>query len=308
MKDPIKEYIEAYREVFEGEVARRRKALELDLEVANLGADVIEEGERKLLAQHGVNIEELEKSNAQLSKQLAERVRKIDEELSHAPENFEEGRQRLRLVMQQVAACPQAKDPCIWSPPVIFNGIPGPCHNGCAVEVTNDSRLGRVYPVLTIRGTGRRGMRTGEVYCEYIWAFYTSSTGRYLVNPFLEFHGRIVQTREHHWFVRTSGTGWTYQLTMGHAQPGTPVPSPVFVDMEGTLPWIGGTFRYDGERTPNYMPFLLGGHWTYIHVGLRFRVSARSRYASVSVNFGNPRSDNYISITPLCYSVPGEWP
>ena len=309
MKDPIQEYLEAYRKVFEREIENRKRALELDLEVANLGVDVIEKGARKLLAQHGVNIAELEKSNAQLSKKLAERVSKVDEKLSQAPENFEKGRRHgLRLVRQQVAACPQTKDPCIHPPVAIFNDISGPCHNGCTVEVANDTLLGRVYPVLTMRGTGWNRMRTGEIYCEYIWAFYAPSTGRYLVNPFLEFHGRIVQTREYHCYADTSGTGWSYRLTMGHAQPGTPVPSPIFEDMEGTLPGIGGTFRYDGDRTPNYMPFLLGGHLTYIHVGLTFRVSARSRYASVGINFGDPREDNYIAIDPLCYSLPGTWP
>jgi hypothetical protein len=307
MKDPTQEYIESYREVFEKDAQRRRKAAEVNEEVANLGADVIERGTRKLLKKHEVDIEELEKSNEQLSQKLSERIHQIDEELSHLPEDYENNRRRLMLLTQQ-AGCAQSKDPCAWPPPMaIFNDIPRPCHDGCRVEVSNDPALGRVYPVLNMRGTGWSRMRTGEVYCEYIWAFDTTSTGRYLINPQLEFHGRVVQTREHHCYADTSGTGWEYRLTMGHAQP-PDIPSPIFTDMEGTLPHVAGSFRYDGFRVPNYMPILSGTHRTYIHVGLHLRVSARSQYATVQVNFGDPSSENFIGMPWLCWLPPGEWP
>jgi predicted translin family RNA/ssDNA-binding protein len=52
----MQEYIEAYREVFQKESARRAEALKLNEEV-------IERGARKLLAQQNVNVEELEASN-----------------------------------------------------------------------------------------------------------------------------------------------------------------------------------------------------------------------------------------------------
>lgn len=306
MKDPIQQYIEDYREVFEKACKRRARAAELDDEVANLGADVIAKGARDLIKKHGVDIEALEKSNAQLSKGLAERMVKIDEELSHGPEDMDDVRRRAMMVQQ--AAFAEPKDPCLWAPPTaIFNDIPMPCRNGCRVEISNDPLLGRIYPVLQMTGTGWSRMRTGEVYAEYLWAFFTTRTGRYLINPQIEFHGRVSQTREHHCYADTSGTGWNYQLTMGHAQP-PDIPAPIFTDMEGTLPHVAGTFRYDGFRWPNYMPVLLGQHLTYIHVGLRFRVSARSRYASVTVNFGDPRADNFIGMPWLCWLAPGEWP
>ena len=308
MRDHMQEYIEAYREVFQKESARRAEALKLNEEVANLGVDVIERGARKLLAQQNVNIEELEESNEQLSTRLAERVRTIDSRLSEAPEEFEADRQRRVLMMQQVA-CSQHRNDCLWTPPlVIFTDIPVPCHDGCQVEVDYDTSLGRVYPILVVRGTGWDHLRSGEIYCEYIWAFRTSRTGRYLVNPCLEFHGRIVQAREYHCYSDSSGTGWDYQLRIGHSQPEGPVTSPIFTDMEGSLPRVPGALRYDGFRWPNYMPYLAGGFLTYIYVGLHFRASARSRYATVNFNFGDPRGENFIAMPWLCYLPPGEWP
>lgn len=307
MKDPIQEYLDEYREVFNEASKRRERAAKINEKAANLGADVIEKGARRLLKQQDVDIDELETVNKQLSKQIQTRIDKIDEELSHAPPDFEENRRR-RDLMMQIAATPDVKDPCITPPPVaIFNDIPRDGGDGCRVEVTNNAALGRVYPVLIVRGTGWDHMLTGEVYCEYIWAFRTSTTGQYLINPYIEFHGRVVQTREHHCYSNTSGSGWDYQLTMGHAQP-PDIPSPLFTDMEGTLPHVAGTFRYDGERTPNYMPFLYGDRLTFVHIGLRFTVSARSRHATTQVNFGDPGDENFIGIHHFCWQPPGTWP
>jgi hypothetical protein len=300
MKDPIQEYIEAYREVFEKEVKRRAKALELDEEVANLGVDVIEKGARKLLTKYGVDIEELEKSNEQLSKRLAERMGKIQEELSHAPENVEEDRRRFALMIQR-AACAKQKDPCVPLPPVaIFTDISRTCNNGCRVEVSGETSLGRVYPYLHIRGTGWSGMRTGEITCEYIWTFIPDEAGTYLVNPLLEFHGHYSAAVEYHCYSNSSGTGKDYELAIGHSQES---PYPTFTDMDGTLPHVAGTWRYDGVRWPNYLCFLEGGHRTYVNVRLRFRVSARSRYASYTLNFGTPPDENFIVMPTLCYGV-----
>lgn len=263
MKDPIEEYIEAYREVFEKEAKRRAKALELDEEVANLGVDILEKGARKLLTKHGVDIEELEKSNEKLSKRLAERMNKIQEKLSHAPENVEEDRRRFALMMQR-AACAKQKDPCVPLPPVaIFTDIPRPCHDGCRVEVSGETSRGRIYPYLHIRGTGWSGMRIGEITCEYIWTFIPDETGTYLVNPFLDFNGYYSAAVEHHCYSNSSGTGKDYELAISHSQ-GSPYPT--FMEMDGTLPHIAGSWRHDDRRTSNYFCFLEGGRRAYINV------------------------------------------
>ena len=298
MKDPIEKYIEEYRKVFEKEAKRRAKALELDEEVANLGVDVIEKGARKLLTKHGVDIDELEKSNEQLSRRLAERMVKIQEKLSHAQENVEKDRRRLALMMQQ-ASCAKQKDPCVPLPPItIFLDIPIPYHDGCRVEVSAETLLGRVYPYLQVRGTGWSGMRTREITCEYIWTFRPDATGTYLINPMLEFHGYYSAALEYHCYSDSSGTGMSYELSIGHSQDN---PYPTFTDMDGTLPHIAGAWRYDGVRWPNYFCFLEGGRQTYVNIRLRFRVSARSQYASYTLNFATPPAENFIAIPMLCY-------
>ncbi len=112
MKDPVQEYIEAYREVFAKDMKLRARAAALNEEAANLGVDVIEKGARELLAKYKVDIDEIEKSNEQLSQRVAKRVQKIDEELSHVPEGFKDDRRRLSL-MQQVG-CLRHTDPYLW--------------------------------------------------------------------------------------------------------------------------------------------------------------------------------------------------
>ena len=304
------EYIEAYRQVFQEKTQRRAGALELDEKVANLGAAVIEKGARDLLKEQDVDIEKIEESNEQLSMRLAERLRTVDEELSKAPEDMEEERQRYAFMMKQRVSAQQEdpSDPCVESPPrVIFTDIPRTCSDGCRVEMASDRSLGRAYPVLVVRGTGWNQMRTAEVYCEYLWAFSPRTTGLHYINPHIEFHGRVVMAFEHHCYSDSSGTGYDFELTMGHAQPTAGTVSPVFTRVPLTLPHVAGTLRYDGFRWPHYECHLQGGHRVYIHVGLRFWVSARSRYASVNFNFGDPRSDNFIGMPWLCYLGPGDF-
>lgn len=59
------------------ESERRARAAELDDEVANLGVDLIAKGACELIDKHEENIETLEKSNAQPSKTLDEKIAEL---------------------------------------------------------------------------------------------------------------------------------------------------------------------------------------------------------------------------------------
>lgn len=67
------------------------------------------------------------------------------------------------------------------------------------------------------------------------------------------------------------------------------------------------TRTYDGERTPNYKPFLYGDRLTFVHIGLPFTASARSRHGTTQVNCGEPGAENFIGIHHLCWLPPGSW-
>jgi hypothetical protein len=298
MEELVRQYIEAYRETLEAEIGRRRAALNLADQAANLGTRAIEKGIRRLSKEAGLSLKDLEKSNKQLSKQVARRVRKIDQRLCRMPDAVERERARRIETKKACAEKEELDDPCRWRPLAIF-AYPVISPSGCRVEIGENEALGRTYPVVVVTGTGTNRLRTAEVFCAYLWEFVPDSTGVYAISAELQFSGRIVQTREYHCYADTSGTGWEYELRMGHDQAGGPTSvSP----LEGTLPRGGGAMRYDGIRTANHMAMLEAGRSTYVFVTQRFTVHARSRYASVSFNFGDPSPDNYIDVPWMCWS------
>jgi hypothetical protein len=219
MEELVRQYIEAYRETLEAEIGRRRAALNLADQAANLGTRAIEKGIRRLSKEAGLSLKDLEKSNKQLSKQVARRVRKIDQRLCRMPDAVERERARRLETKKACAEKEELDDPCRWRPLAIF-AYPVISPSGCRVEIGENEALGRTYPVVVVTGTGTNRLRTAEVFCAYLWEFVPDSTGVYAISAELQFSGRIVQTREYHCYADTSGTGWEYELRMGHDQAG----------------------------------------------------------------------------------------
>jgi hypothetical protein len=298
MVDRIQKFIKSYEKTFAKDVERRREELKLAEEVANLGAAVIAKGAKKLIKRAGLEFDDLEKSNKQLSKRIKDRVTKIDRKLSKMPDRVRSQRQHRLLMAQDISCRKKTEDPCLWSPAAIFTAPVRTC-DGCTVEISHDVSLGRTYPVLTVTGSGTGGMRIGEVYSVYIWTFIPETSGAYAISANIEFSGRLVGTREYHCYADTSGSGYNYELGFGHSQEGS---TSEFSILEGTLP-TNGSLRVDGTRTANQTAFLEANQRAYVILTQRFTVSARSRYATQIVNFGSPASDNYIDVPWMCWSL-----
>lgn len=296
------ECLDVYREDLEKRMKLRGEALAHDMEAANLGVDVIERGARDLMVKFGVDIDELEKSNDELSQALEKRRIEIDDKLRSIPDDAREERRRLNFLMQQ-AACIKG-DPCIPGPATaIMAMVAGECDDAnCQASTSVDHDLGRVHLELRVRGERTSRMRSGEVWALFIWRFTPAEAATYVINPLIEFHGRYASSREYHCYADTSGSGHEFAAYIGHSQPGCCGVLPSFSRVGVTLPLVAGAMRYDGYSTPNYICHLEAGHETHVQVALQFRCNARSRYAACSYNFGDPPSDNYIAMPRLCFT------
>ena len=298
MATSMKKFIELYEQTFLEDIERRKEELELAEEVANLGVSERENGVKTLIQKTGLDFDELENSNTQLSKKVQARVAEIDGKLSNMPSWVRSQRQHRFLMTQDVSSRKKTDDPCLWRPATILTAVVRNC-DGCTVSISNDVSLGRTYPVLIVRGSGRSSMRIAEVYSVYIWTFVPDTSGAYAFSANIEFSGRSVGSREYHWFSDTSGSGYNYELCFGHGQAGYTGELSV---LDGTLP-TNGSLRVDGTRNANHMAFLEANERAYVLLTQRFTVSARSRYATQTFNFGSPASDNYIGIPWMCWSL-----
>ena len=111
--DQIQKFINSYEKTFAQDIKQRSEELELAEEVANLGAAVIEKGAQKLIKRAGLEFEELENSNMQLSKRIKERIAKIDDKISNMPSRVRSKRQHRLLMAQDISSRKKTEGPLL---------------------------------------------------------------------------------------------------------------------------------------------------------------------------------------------------
>jgi hypothetical protein len=298
------ECLEDYREDFARRLKERETALALDLEAANLGADVIERGQRELMREHNVDIERWETQNKELSQALKKRRQDMHAKLLQMPQSARDERRNFNLTMQKAATV--KSDPLLAGPAHEFLvGVVRECEeDDCRADTAVDYDLGRIHVDLRAQGAGTNRMRSAEIWASFIWSFTPEETSEYIVVPYVEFHGIRSCNREYHCYSDGSGTGTEFNAYIGFSQPsaGGGVLPGNFRRIDMSLPPSGAVMRCDGIAAAPYIATFFRDHEVHLQVSLQFRCNGRSRYCGCELNFGNPRSDNYITMPWLSYN------
>ena len=301
MSDLIQEYLSEYRER-QGKLAEYETTqLQLEDEIANLGGDVIERGANKLLEKYDVDLESIEKENEKLNKKLCQRFKKLSEQLLKPPPHVAEEDKSSRRVIQQIASA-QHKNACLVRPPEDMIPWTSCAHGAGRCDLDTDITESHMYPVLSVTGSRRSGLRRSIAQCIFVWTFIPRVTAVYNILPYFFVHGHRVITLEYHCFHDSDGTSNSFEVSVSYSQPTFPFATG-FRLLSTALP---AGLRIDTFLSGHDRIHLWEGHRVYVHVRVRLQSQARSRYATAQMNFGDPRDDNYIENSILCYSAPGD--